>query len=276
MLGRHYSYDAKYEYYGRDYNTLGNPAVLKNREGISLSQGVNVQSHNVLIALSKANDNVDDNPLFARIHQYAGGGNYTFTGIKELPMGLGYQKTLLRSRNEPAGILGLDATTDTVSATASYIGGNFLVGLSALYSVLDDRTLVNADTTTATVTLSPTYNLPAFSVTPMFSWNQSKSESTDVRTDSYTSGLNILSRFYGERLTFAMAATTTWVKASNDSVDTRLINGSADLSYSLKGLNPVFTLRSTYVKTKDEVNPALDSDNFGLFLIFTGTIPFSL
>lgn len=280
VLGGSYNYDAKYEYYGRDYNTLGNPGALKNKEGISLSQGLNVSNHNVFLALSSSNDNVDSDPLFAKIHQYAGSLNYTFNGIPNLPLGLGYQKTLQESRNEPAGTQDLNTMTDTVSANLNYSNGKILLGLSGLYSVLNDRTLNDADTTTATVTFSPTYNHPNLALTPMFSWNSSKNESTDVRTDSYTSGLNILARLFGERLTFALGGTYTVVKADNDSVDTRQINGTADISYSLKGdyvkyVNPVITLRNTYVKTTDDVNPSSDSDNYGLLLVLTGTVPFS-
>ena len=279
LLGEHYNYDAKYEYFGKNYATLGNLGSLKDRQGVSVSQGFNINKHSFLLALSGAHDNVTSDPLFAKIYQYSGGLNYTYNGIQNLPVGLGYQKTLQESHEDPTGIQSMNTMTDTLSANISYTAGTFLLGFSALYSILDDRAVNNADTTTATVTFSPTYFRPDLSISPMFSWNSSENELLNVRTDSYTGGLNILSRF-GESISFDMGATYTISKADNNSVDTSQINATANLSYSMKWdyvkkVNPVVSLRNTYVKTTDKVNPSLDSDNYGLSLVITGNMPFS-
>ncbi|PKN52050.1 MAG: hypothetical protein CVU55_08315 [Deltaproteobacteria bacterium HGW-Deltaproteobacteria-13] len=277
VLGEHYNYDAKYEYFGKNYATLGNLGAYKDREGVSLSQGLNINKHTFLLALSGANDNVTSDPLFAKIYQYAGGLNYTYNGIQNLSVGLGYQKSLQESRNEPGGLESLNTMTDTVSGNINYTAGKIMLGLTALYSILDDRTLNNADMTTSTITFSPTYFQPELSVTPMFSWNSSKNELMNVRTDSYTGGLNVMSKL-GD-FTFDLGGTYTIVKADDNSVDTRQINATANLSYSLKGdyvkyINPVVILRNTYIKTTDEVNPSADSDNYGLSLVITGNMPF--
>ena len=279
VLGEHYNYDAKYEYFGKNYATLGNLGASRDRQGVSVSQGLNINKHSFLLALSGAHDNVTSDPLFAKIYQYAGGLNYTFNGIQNLPIGLGYQKTLQESHEDPTGIQSMNTMTDTLSASISYTTGTFLLGFSALYSILDDRTINDADTTTATVTFTPTYTSPDLSVSPMFSWNSSKNETLNVRTDSYTGGLNVLSKF-GDCLSFDLGATYTISMADNNSVDTSQINATANLSYSLKWdyvkkVNPVVALRNTYVKTTDKVNPSADSDNYGLSLVITGNIPFS-
>ena len=280
VLGEHYNYDAKYEYFGKNYATLGNLGALKDRQGISLSQGLNINKHTFLLNLSGAHDNVTRDPLFAKIYQYAGGLNYTYNGIQNLPIGLGYQKTLQESHEDPTGIQSMNTMTDTLSANISYTTGTFLLGLTALYSILDDKTVNNADTTTATVTFTPSYTTPDLSVAPMFSWNSSKNESLNVRTDSYTGGLNVLSRFWNY-FSFDTAATYTLSKADNNSVDTSQINVTANLSYSpkwdyVKKVNPVFTLRNSYVKTTDKVNPSMDIDNYGLYFVLTGNMLLSL
>jgi len=279
VLGEHYNYDAKYEYFGKNYATLGNLGASRDRQGVSVSQRLNINKHSFLLALSGAHDNVTSDPLFAKIYQYAGGLNYTFNGIQNLPIGLGYQKTLQESHEDPTGIQSMNTMTDTLSASISYTTGTFLLGFSALYSILDDRTINDADTTTATVTFTPTYTSPDLSVSPMFSWNSSKNETLNVRTDSYTGGLNVLSKFW-DCLSFDLGATYTISMADNNSVDTSQINATANLSYSLKWdyvkkVNPVVALRNTYVKTTDKVNPSADSDNYGLSLVITGNIPFS-
>jgi hypothetical protein len=278
VLGEHYNYDAKYEYFGKNYATLGNLGASKDREGITVSQGYNISKHSFLLALSGAHDNVTSDPLFAKIYQYAGGLNYTFNGIQNLTVGLGYQKSLQESRNEPGGLQTMNTMTDTVSGNINYTAGAIMLGLTALYSILDDRTINNADTTTTTVTFSPTYFQPELSVSPMFSWNSSKNELMDVRTDSYTGGLNVLSKL-GD-FTFDLGGTYTISKADNNSIDTSQINATANLSYSLKWdyvkkVNPVVTLRNTYVKITDKINPSMDSDNYGLSLVVTGNMPFS-
>ncbi len=278
VLGEHYNYDAKYEYFGKNYGTLGNLSASKDREGITISQGLNINKNTFLLTLSGAHDNVTGDALFATNYQYTGGLNYTYNGIQNLPIGLGYQKSLQESHDDPTGIQSMNTMTDTFSANISYTAGTLLLGLTALYSILDDRTVNDADTTTATVTFSPAYTKPNLSVAPMFSWNSSKNESLNVRTDSYTGGLNVLSKF-GDGLSFDMGATYTVSKADNNSVDTSQINATANLSYNLKWdyvkkVNPVLTLRNTYVKTTDKVNPSMDSDNYGLSLVVTGNMPF--
>lgn len=280
MLGEHYNYDAKYEYFGRNYATLGNIGALKDRQGVNISQGLNINKHTFLLALSGAHDNVTGDSMFAKIYQYSGGLNYTYNGIQSLPLGLGYQKTLQESHEDPTGMQSMNTMTDTISGNISYNAGTFLMGLTALYSILDDKTLNNADTTTATVTFTPSYSTPELSVSPMFSWNSSKNELLDVRTDSYTGGLSILAKF-GNYFSFDTAGTYTISKADNNSVDTGLINVTANLSFSpkwdyVKKVNPVFTLRNSYVKTTDKVNPSMDMDNYGMYFVLTGNMLLSL
>ena len=274
-----YNYDAKYEYFGRDYATMGNPGALKDGQAITLSQGLNINRHTFLFVLSDSNDNVANDPQIARTYQYAGNLNYTYNGIQNLPIGLGYQASLQESQKEPVGAQSINTLVNTFSANASYTTGKLTLALTALYSILNDRTSNNAGATTATITLSPSYNQPNFTVTPMFSWNSSTNEKTDVRTNSYTGGLNLLSKLYGEILTFDMGNTYTMVKADDSSVSTQQINVNANLSYHLKAeyvkyINPVFTLKNTYIKTMDDVNPSANSDNYGLFLVVTGNMPF--
>ena len=276
VLGEHYNYDAKYEYFGKNYATLGNLGVSRDRQGVSVSQGFNINKHTFLLALSGAHDNVTSDPLFAKNYQYSGGLNYTYNGIQNLPVGLGYQKTLQESHEDPTGIQSMNTMTDTLSANISYTAGTFLLGLTALYSKLDDKTINDVDTTTATVTFSPSYTKPDLTLSPMFSWNSSQNESLNVRTDSYTGGLNVLAKF-GTYFSFDMGGTYTISKADNNSVDTSQINATANLSYSpkwdyVKKVNPVFTLRNTYVKTTDKVNPSADSDNYGLYFVLTGNM----
>ena len=199
VLGK-YNYDAKYEYFGRDYGTVGNLGSLQDREGPTVTQGLMLDKHMFLLNLSSSNDNVNNDPLFARIYQYTGGLNYTFTGIANVTLGLGYQRSLQESWHEPAGTPDLDMMSDTLSANISYIYGKWVFGVMTMYSLLNDRTFANADTTTMTVTFTPAYTLPSLTVGPMFSLNRTKSNSNGnwIWTDTYTAGLNIFAKLYRE------------------------------------------------------------------------------
>lgn len=275
-----YNYDVKYEYFGADFGTIGNLGTLRDKEGVSVSQGLNLSDHTFLVNLSRDNDNVNGDDRFAQVVNYAGGINYTCNVVRNLPIGLGYQRTQQESRHEPVGAPQIDTTTDTVSANMSYVVSNLLLALTAQYSVLNDKTPLNADSITRTISFSPSYSLPALSVSPMFSWNATKAP-TGSWTDSYTVGLNLLTRFFSDQLSFDTGSTYTMVKAGDNSADTRQLNVTANLSYSMKQLlkdivNPALTLRSSYVNTKDRVNPFVDGNSFGLFLVLTVDAPFYL
>jgi hypothetical protein len=279
LLGQ-YNYDAKYEYFGTDYGTIGNLGTLKDKEGISVSQGLNFSDHNFLVNLSRDNDNVSGDDKFAQVVNYVGGLNYTCNMIRNLPIGLGYQRSLQESRHEPAGAPQIDTMSDSVSANMSYMLDKLLLTFNAQYSVLNDRTDANFDSITRTISFSPSYNLPALSVSPMFSWNATKAP-TGSWTDSYTAGLNLFAKFFSDQLSFDTGSTYTLVKAGDNSVDTRQLNVTANLSYAMKQMfkdiiNPALTLRSSYVNTKDKVNPLVDGNSFGLFLVLTVDAPLYL
>jgi hypothetical protein len=275
-----YNYDGKYEYFGTDFGTNGNLGTLKDKEGVNVSQGLNLGQHFFLVNFSRYNDNVSGDDRFAQVVNYAGGINYTCNMVQNMPIGLGYQKALQASRREPVGAPQIDTMTDSVSANLSYTLNKLLLALSAQYSVINDRTDANADTITRTISFSPSYNLPALSLSPTFSWNATKAP-TGFWTDSYTAGLNMFAKFFSDKLSFDTGSTYTLMKAGDNSVDTRQINVTANLSYSMKQLfkeivNPALTLRSSYVNTTDKVNQFAGGDNFGLYLVLTVDAPFSL
>ncbi|MHC1696627.1 MAG: hypothetical protein AB9919_00890 [Geobacteraceae bacterium] len=275
-----YNYDGKYEYFGTNFGTIGNLGTLTDKEGVSLSQGLSLSEHNFLVNLSRDNDNVSGDDRFAQVVNYAGGINYSCNMIQNLPISLGYQRALQESRHEPAGMPQVDTMTDSVSANVSYTLDKLLLSLTAQYTVLNDRTAANFDSITRTVSFSPSYNLPALSVSPMFSWNATKAPA-GFWTDSYTAGLNLFTKFFSDQLSFDTGSIYTLVKAGDHSVDTRQINVTANLSYVMKQLfkdiiNPALTLRSSYVNTKDKVNPFVDGNSFGLFLVLTVDAPIYL
>ena len=275
-----YTYDTMYEYIGRDYAVVGNQGLPKDREGASIMNGLNLGVHTINLTLSRYNDNVKGDELFPRILNYQGGLDYSFNGIPNLPMGVNYQKSIQNSTREPSGTNPLDLHADTVSGRVNYTLDKINLGVLASYSLLDDRTPTNNDTTAINYTFTSSYNIPNITVSPSFSLNQSKIHVTDVRTDTYTINLDLRTRFFRERLTFDVGGTYNIIKADNGLTDSRNLNTNFRLAYNIKEffkglMNPTIALRGAYMKVTDKINRSSDRDELTLFLVLATSVPFS-
>jgi len=275
-----YTYDAMYEYIGRDYAVVGNQGLPKDREGASIMNGLNLGVHTINLTLSRYNDNVKEDELFPRILNYQGGLDYSFNGIPNLPMGINYQKSMQNSTREPSGTNPLDLHADTVSGRVNYTLDKINLGFLASYSLLDDRTPTNNDTTAINYTFTSSYNIPNISISPSFSLNQSKIHVTDVRTDTYTINLDLRTKFFREKLSFDVGSTYNIIKADNGSTNSCNLNTNFRLAYNAKEIfrglmNPTIALRGAYMKITDKINWSSDSDEFTLFLVLATSVPFS-
>jgi len=275
-----YNYEAMYEYIGRDYAVVGNQMQQKDKEGLSVRGGAGLDVHSINLMLSRYNDNVREDELFPRIVNYQGNLDYSFNKIPNLPIGVGYQKGIQNSTKEPSGSSPIDLRTDTVTGRVSYMMDKINIGFQTAYSLMNDRTETNSDTTTITYMLTPSYNIPNLSVNPNFSLNQSKSHLTDVRTDTYTVNLDLRSKFFREKVSFDVGGTYNIMKADNGSVNSRNLMANFRLAYSIKEflrgyVKPTIGLRGTYMKITDKVNPGSNRDEFTLFLVLATVMPFS-
>jgi hypothetical protein len=275
-----YTYDAMYEYIGRDYAVVGNQGLPKDREGASIMNGLNLGVHTINLTLSRYNDNVKGDELFPRILNYQGGLDYSFNGIPNLPMGINYQKSMQNSTREPSGTNPLDLHADTVSGRVNYTLDKINLGFLASYSLLDDRNPTNNDTTAITYTFTSSYNIPNISISPSFSLNQSKIHVTDVRTDTYIINLDLRTNFFREKLSFDVGGTYNIIKADNGSTNSRNLNTNFRLAYNIKEffkglMNPTIALRGAYMKVTDKINRSSDRDELTLFLVLATSVPFS-
>lgn len=275
-----YNYEAMYEYIGRDYAVVGNQMQQKDKEGLSVRGGAGFDVHSINLMLSRYNDNVRGDELFPRIVNYQGNLDYSFNKIPNLPIGIGYQKSIQDSTKEPQGSSPTSLYTDTITGMVNYAMDKINIGFQTAYSLMDDRAEANSDTTTITYTLMPTYNTHELSVNPNFSLNQSKSHLTGVRTDTYTINLDLRTKFFREKASFDVGGTCIIAKADDGSANTRNLNAKFRLSYSLKEylkgiLNPSIALRGTYMNITDKINHGSNRDVFTLFLVLATSMPFS-
>lgn len=275
-----YNYEAMYEYIGRDFAVVGNQMIQKDKQGVSIRNGLNLGVHSVNLFLSRYNDNVTGDDMFPRIVNYQGNLDYSFNGIPNLPIGFNYQKSVQDSTKEPAGYYELLIHADTLSGRINYMLDKFVIGFQTTYSLMNDKTPSNNDTTNVNYTITTSYNIPNISINPAFSFNQSQYHSTDLMTDTYTVNLDVRTKFLKEMGSFDVGGTYNVTKANDGSVNTRNLNTNFRLAYNIKGLlkgfmNPTIALRGTYIKNIDEVYSQSTNDEFILFLVLATSIPFS-
>jgi len=275
-----YNYEAMYEYFGRDYAVIGNQMVQKDKQGLMVRAGANLGNHSLSLNLSRYNDNVTGDPLFPRIVNVQGNADYSFNGIQNLPMGINLQTGDQDSRREPAGTNPIELHTNSITGRIGYIMASFNINFQSAYSKMDDRTPANNDTTSITYTLSPSYNIPNFSVTPNFSLNQAKNTATGVDTDTYTMNLDIRTKFLRDKGSFDTGGSYNIVKTDDKKTDTRNIAANFRLGYIIKDrfmgfLTPTVALRGAYIKTTDRITHSSDRDALSIFLSLSTAIPFS-
>src|SRR4030042_1984311 len=98
-----YNYEALYEHIGKDYEVIGNQGLQKDKQGVSIINGLNLGKHNFNVLLSRYNNNLKGDDLFPRIVNYVAGIDYSCNEITNLPIGINYQKSIQDSSREPSG-----------------------------------------------------------------------------------------------------------------------------------------------------------------------------
>ena len=231
-----YNYEAFYEYIGRDFAVVGNQMIAKDKQGVSLRGGANLGIHNINLMFSRYNDNVEDDDQFPRIVNYQGNIDYSFNGIPNLPMGINYQKSVQDSTREPSGSYKIKMDMDSVTGRINYMIDQFNIGFQTVYSLQNDKTASNNDTTTATCSLTSSYTLQNIAVSSGFSFNQSQFHRTDLMTDTYTINLDIRTKFLQDKGAFDVGGTYNITKANDGSTDNRNLNTNFRLAYNIKGI----------------------------------------
>lgn len=279
VLGR-YNYEAKYEYYGKNYAVVGNPGILKNTELATFTQGYTLEGHAFNMMLGRTVNNPDAEDLQPSSVKHDGMFSYTFSKIQNLSVTLSYMKSLQESKHEPSGTPSQDLMTDTVTGMVSYNFGPASVAYMSSWSLMNDRTSVNGDTTMFMNMLSGSYNTGNVTLSPAVTWTRMKVHTSHVWTDTYMGSMNLYSRFFRDRLTFDLGTTYTVTRSDDDAVKTDILNGNFRVGYNLKDqirwlVDPTIALRGSYLRQRDENNHRTDREEFLMFLVLSTAIPFS-
>lgn len=275
-----YTYQVAYEYFGSDYASIGSQMQVRDREAVAAQFGATFGGVHVVALMGAAgHDNVDDDPLLPEIEDYQGQIDYSYNGLPQWPMGLGYQFSVRETDSLPEGQLPFKQRTDAVTGRIGYAAGQVNVSLSGSYSYLDDQEDTDNDSSAIAVSLSPAWMSEQVSITPNFSWNRSKEHTFDTWTDTYVTNLDIRSNFLQGLLTFDVACSYTVTTDSEDTMDTRALTTQAQLAYSLREyfpdyLVPALAVKAIYVNSDDRISD-VDDDDFTMFLTLTTSMPYA-
>jgi hypothetical protein len=274
-----YSYEILYEYMGPDYEVIGNQGLPKDSEGFTLNSGVNFEIHSINLSFSRYNDNVEKDELYPRIYTYQGMVDYTFSKFQSLPISLSYQKLIIDSTMEPALTSPTRSDTDTISGNINYMKDQCNFGFQVGYSIQDDRTSDANDTTTTTYTFTFSYFLAHFSISPGFTFNRSKYRLTGVRTDTYTTNLDIRGDVFNGNVTYGLAGTYNRIRSNDGSTEQDTASTNFEIDYLvgkkfLEFLNPTVGIRGLYNKTNDRVYGG-ENDELIILLVLSTSMPFS-
>jgi hypothetical protein len=276
-----FTYDLKYEYFGRDFESIALQGGTKDREGIYFTGNAMFTNHSLSVLASYFRDNVDSISIMPRTINIPLSLDYNYTRFAEIPMGISYQHNILETTDEPSGFEPVETITDTITGKIAYTQPKWNTGVTASYSYIDDRTGADLDTSNGNYTLTLT-------LTPVEEWSlsivpnlvQQKDESTDVRTDTYTTTVDLRSQLIKELIYWDLGGSYSAMDNTDDSVDTETTTVNTRLACSLKRffpsqLNPTIALKGSYQKTKDKVADT-ETDNLTVFLVFELQAKFGL
>ncbi len=274
-----YSYQAVYEYTGPDYEVIGNPGLQRDREGFTLMGGVQKTNHALNVSASRYEDNVEEDSRLPQMETSTLSADYSFNRFPTLPMGLSFQKTIMDSTMVPEGGLSYRIDTSMYGARVNYLKGPWNFGFNANYSLQDDKTESDYDTTNQTYSFIPTYYAETLSFSPNLMFNRSTDETTDVDTDTLTATLDLRGNLLNGVVSYELAGTFNRMETSNDTMEMDMYSANAQVAYHFLQewagfLNPSVGIRGLYNRTDDKVSDR-DDDEFALFLVLSSSMGFA-
>lgn len=272
-----YNYEGLYEFFGPNFSSIGNTGISKDREGFSLKGGGPLDVHTVNLSFSGYHDNLKKDPLLPTMYTYQGGVDYNYNKFKSLPMGFGYQTTLLVSSNEPEGAPRIEVRSNNFTGKINYQKNSWNLGLSANYADQKDKYINTNDNRNVTLTFTPTYSSDIFSFNTSFSLNRLSYDYSNVVTDTYTINIGIRGKLLDKKLDYETAYIFNKAMKSDYTTSNEITNINFRIGYLLAkqviGLvNPTVGIRGNYSSANDFIADRRNEKNF-VFLFFSANVP---
>lgn len=224
-------YAALYERTGPRYRLMGD-GPERDREGGSIGIGRAFDSHDLDVRLSRYNNNTEGDPLNPRLYRYEGVVDYKFKGFKTLPLALQYRKTLIDSKQEPAGYQPKDLDEDAVSGQVNYLAGRWDLGLRGGVTQRTDRLRQQRDLATTSVGFFPRFSAGSFTLFPDLFIKRTSDYAADQRTNQYAVSFGATGNLLEKRLDYE-------VKGGFKKESSGAGNGREVLGAKVKALYPL-------------------------------------
>lgn len=274
-----YTYSLAYRYFGPDYEVIGNQGLEKDRAGVVLNGGAGFDRHTLFVTYSRYQDNVDDDAARPVVVTHTGGVDYGYQGFERVPITLSYQKEVAQSSDEPLLTDPTDRDVDTLLGSIAYAHQAWQILFQSSYARTNDKTALDADTASLTMTLIPQYYTEAVSISPNLSYNQTRDLAADIDTDTYTLGLDMQGRFFNERFRYGLGGTLDFTSTDDSSVDQRTTVYYFNLDYEVADrllgyITPFVGLRGESSEVDDQVL-AQTTREYRFMVVFSTTTRFS-
>lgn len=273
-----YTWAMGYEYFGKDYQVIGNPFLYRDKEGVHLEAGAGFEISSLSLTYAQYNDNVEKDPLNVRITTKEFGFDYSYTQFQDLLVNLNYQRVVEKSSMEPDPFSVLRNYTNTYTGLINYVMGNWNLGVQTSHSFQNDRTVNDFDTTTRSYGVTPSYSSERFILSPSFNYDTVRDHTAHVSTDSYTASFNMTAHIWLKKLIWDLSGSYNKTTTSDQLSDNRIFSGTYKLSYmfdSFAGFKDTsLSLEGTYQLTRDKKTEQREHDHT-VYLVLSTTLPFS-
>ncbi len=270
---KNFSYSAEYEHTGPDYHVPGNTAIQSDWEGYTFRGDLSLENHSFGGRYSEYNDDVDRDSIYGRTEYTDYMVNYGLNILKSAPMTFSFARSIQENR-----ISDVDNYTDTYTSTVSYTKDRYNLFFSPSYSVTNDQTDVDYDSSNLSLNLSGSYYKENFSIQPSYGFNRYKDLTTDEYMDTDTYGLSFLIPI-STNVSISDTGYYSRMTASDDSVDQDSFYNDLQVTYSHPGrirgiFSPSASLTLSYEKTKDRV-AGTETEETILYLTLSGDLEMS-
>ncbi len=252
-----FNYEVLYEYTGPYYKVPGNYSTQEDREGFSTLAGASFETITLNAHYNQHNDNVDNNPGYAKIISTEFGTDITIMPIMVLSFTLSANRTIENSTREPIDTYETKTYTDSYSGNIEFQKEAWTIGLGPSFSHQDDQTLEDYDTSDRSLRLYCDWVTDRLTLSPSFTGSRFKDHTSDIKTDTWAAEIAfLLNIIEGLKLQGNVDYNKEYDNLTTQ--DTYDYNANIQLEYAftspIKGfLTPVISLRVTHQNNTDDI-----------------------
>ena len=269
-----FNFGAEYQRLGRDFISLANPALIRDREMATFDVGTRFGPTMWKLAYTWSHDNVRNDHDLPQATQT--GPSLTFgLFVPDYPIvNLTYARSQQRSQHIPAGSTGIAFDTDIVGASIAYGQPTWSVSFAPSFSIQDDRESA-ADTNNLNLALGLGFRpTPYLNISPTYALSRQVNRQTNNIIFTHVPTLTARVEFIPQTLIFDTQALYNITRDTDGTVNNRIFTGLLRLSWHLKRLigsehlAPALSLRYNYNRTTDFISSTNRREEHGVFLIF--------